>query len=209
MFSSLIRCLYKYLCNFPVISISYLCNNVITSTRINSSSVHMYISVCFIQNIQYSTWCQNRGCICISSRRTYRSNPHPSCIHSTSRIFQRRGKERSNNISQSLMFYKSCNRMQQVPVHYLSNHRNCILIPRRLYHSARNSTVSSRRNFILTTRDILQVFSLRSKHSKWQKFIPCPYSIPRDTSISTGRNSILSGRQHPHSAPCNSECSSP
>ena len=33
--------------------------------------------------IQYSTWCQNRGCICISStRRTYRSNPAVSCIHS-------------------------------------------------------------------------------------------------------------------------------
>ena len=32
----------------------------------------MYILVCFIP-IQYSTWCQNRGCICISStRRTYR-----------------------------------------------------------------------------------------------------------------------------------------
>ena len=56
----------------------------------------MYICVCFIQNqyntssfctgfvdpIQYSTWCQNRGCICISpTKRTYRSNPAVSCIH--------------------------------------------------------------------------------------------------------------------------------
>ena len=52
------------------------------STRINSSSVHTYILVCFIQNsIQYSTWCQNRGCSYISSRRRiYRSNPAVSCI---------------------------------------------------------------------------------------------------------------------------------
>ena len=52
------------------------------STRINSSSVHTYIFVCFIRNslrvilqgfvTQNATWCQNRGCICISStRRTY------------------------------------------------------------------------------------------------------------------------------------------
>ena len=49
------------------------------STRINSSSVHTYIFVCFTLGVilqgfvtQNATWCQNRGCICISStRRTY------------------------------------------------------------------------------------------------------------------------------------------
>ena len=52
------------------------------STRINSSSVHTYIFVCFIQNLfNNSTWCQNRGCSYISStRRIYRSNPAVSCI---------------------------------------------------------------------------------------------------------------------------------
>ena len=52
------------------------------STRINSSSVHMYIFVCFIRNSSNnSTWCQNRGCSYISSRRRiYRSNPAVSCI---------------------------------------------------------------------------------------------------------------------------------
>ena len=52
------------------------------STRINSSSVHTYIFVCFIQNLfNNSTWCQNRGCSYISSRRRiYRSNPAVSCI---------------------------------------------------------------------------------------------------------------------------------
>ena len=52
------------------------------STRINSSSVHTYIFICFIRNSSNnSTWCQNRGCSYISSRRRiYRSNPAVSCI---------------------------------------------------------------------------------------------------------------------------------
>ena len=38
------------------------------------------LSVSF-KTIQYSIWCQKRGCICISSkRRTYRLNPHPFCL---------------------------------------------------------------------------------------------------------------------------------
>ena len=61
-------------------SSSSMYSNVTTSTRINSSSVHTYIfrlfyfacnstRVCWPDN---ATWCQNRGCICISStRRTY------------------------------------------------------------------------------------------------------------------------------------------
>ena len=73
--------------NTSVFSTQYLSSNlysnVTTSTRINSSSVHTYICVCFIRNYipvtfsnglltNNSTWCQNRGCICISStRRTY------------------------------------------------------------------------------------------------------------------------------------------
>ena len=52
------------------------------STRINSSSVHTYIFVRFIRNpSNNTTWCQNRGCSYISSRRRiYRSNPAVSCI---------------------------------------------------------------------------------------------------------------------------------
>ena len=52
------------------------------STRINSTSVHTYILHLFhSKHIQYSTWCQNRGCSYISSRRRiYRSNPAVSCI---------------------------------------------------------------------------------------------------------------------------------
>ena len=56
--------------------------------EINSSSVHAYILVCFIRNYYIgllannTTWCQNRGCICISStRRTYGRIHAVSCIH--------------------------------------------------------------------------------------------------------------------------------
>ena len=53
-----------------------------------------------VQHVQYSTWCQNRGCICISStRRTYRSNPAVSCIHS---VIQTR-----NKILQTEFFHKN------------------------------------------------------------------------------------------------------
>ena len=81
-FSSIVAFVYKLL-HIPCIFTSNLYSNVTTSTRINSSSVHTYILVCFIRNFQLrsamvclltnnSTWCQNRGCICISSvRRTY------------------------------------------------------------------------------------------------------------------------------------------
>ena len=94
-FSSIVAIVYKLQWNPCYFTLS-LYSNVTTSTRINSSSVHMYICVCFIRNqyntsssIQHwvcwpnnATWCQNRGCICISStRRTYRSNPADSYIH--------------------------------------------------------------------------------------------------------------------------------
>ena len=71
------------------------------STRINSSSVHTYILVCFIRNYipatfsnglltNNSTWCQNRGCICISStRRTYgRIHMHTAYIQTSTIILQ-------------------------------------------------------------------------------------------------------------------------
>ena len=67
---------------------SNLHSNVSRSTRINSSSVHTYIFVCFTLRVilqgfvtQNATWCQNRGCICISlTRRTY-GRIHSSFLH--------------------------------------------------------------------------------------------------------------------------------
>ena len=67
---------------------SNLHSNVSRSTRINSSSVHTYIFRLFCLRVilqgfvtQNATWCQNRGCICISSvRRTY-GRIHSSFLH--------------------------------------------------------------------------------------------------------------------------------
>ena len=79
---------------------SNLHSNVSRSTRINSSSVHTYIFVCFTLRVilqgfvtQNATWCQNRGCICISlTRRTYgriHSSFPASCIHSNNNSVNR------------------------------------------------------------------------------------------------------------------------
>ena len=77
-FSSIVAIVYK-LQHFPMQITSNLHSNVSRSTRINSSSVHTYILRLFYLRVilqgfvtQNATWCQNRGCICISStRRTY------------------------------------------------------------------------------------------------------------------------------------------
>ena len=51
------------------------------------------------KHIQYSTWCQNRGRICISStRRTYRLKPTVSCIHP---VIQTRNNNSANRIISS------------------------------------------------------------------------------------------------------------
>ena len=76
---------------------SNLHSNVSRSTRINSSSVHTYIFVCFTLRVflqgfvtQNATWCQNRGCICISStRRNIWSNPHSCNNNSVDRIISK------------------------------------------------------------------------------------------------------------------------
>ena len=64
-------------------------SNVTTSTRNKYLQVYIRTSVvCFIRNYYIgllannATWCQNRGCICISStRRTYSRIHAVSCIH--------------------------------------------------------------------------------------------------------------------------------
>ena len=84
---SFVASVYK-LQHFQCIFSSNLYSNVTTSTRINSSSVHTYIFVCSTLRVilqgfvtQNATWCQNRGCICISSvRRTY-GRIHSSFLH--------------------------------------------------------------------------------------------------------------------------------
>ena len=67
------------------ISIQYLSSNLYIELCRSSNKFYKctYVHLCLFHSkrIQYSTWCQNRGCSYISStRRIYRSNPAVSCI---------------------------------------------------------------------------------------------------------------------------------
>ena len=84
------------------------------STRINSSSVHTYIFVCFTLRVilqgfvtQNATWCQNRGCICISSvRRTYgRIHIPASTIILWTELFPKKKREKIQG-DQSIFKYR-------------------------------------------------------------------------------------------------------
>ena len=153
--------------------------------------MHTSVFVSF-ETIQYSIWCQNRGCICISStRRTYRSNPHPSCIHSSfykQNFPQRRVRDRI--IQQSYQhtehsFYtverlswiiqlKFCTFPQEIQ--QVSSHPMEILTTR----TPRNTSITRLipcTETILHTRGLPTAVQHGSKHSAWQKLILCPYSI--------------------------------
>ena len=119
---------------------SNLHSNVSRSTRINSSSVHTYIFRLFYLRVilqgfvtQNATWCQNRGCICISStRRTYgrihSSFLHPAYIRTIilwAELFPKKrrekiSKERFFNLSSSTVVfphsYKNYSAIQQLQV---------------------------------------------------------------------------------------------
>ena len=67
-------------------------SNISVPTCTSSNADHLikssctYVHLCLFHSklLQYSTWCQNRGCSYISStRRIYRSNPAVSCISSS------------------------------------------------------------------------------------------------------------------------------
>ena len=167
------------------------------------------------KRIQYSTWCQNRGCICISStRRTYRSNPAVSCIHSVildkkhhsaSRInSSRRGEERFQyifSVFEYSVFYSissvsTCNStsLQSSRARKTILHIELIL-PQEIskkYFNYKAHPVH------IDTGHSAATVSCASKHSTWQKPSWSPYKDSQASSNSTHRNSILSSRQHPH-----------
>ena len=117
----------------------------------------MYICVCLIQNvsrIQYSTWCQNRGYICISSIRTYRIE---SILHTTilqDRILPKlmgRGPKRDTSQSSNStrvttqILHKESNRFPVIPCYSVGV-------------SIRNPvSLSTGQNFHSNTKKILQL----------------------------------------------------
>ena len=203
-----------------------------TSTRINSSSVHTYIFVCFIRNslrvilqgfvTQNATWCQNRGCICISStRRTYgrihSSFLHPAYIRTIilwTELFPKKrrekiSKERFFNLSSSTVVFPQIIQELQDSFEYsvfysVSTHNPATPSNSayRINSSPRNTTTTR----LIPCRLLPATVPRVSKHSTRQNKAPgLPYSIPRPYSTSRlpvilpGKNSILHGSQHPHS----------
>ena len=212
---SIVAFVYKLLW-FPFQITSSLYSNVTTSTRINSTKC-TYIHLCLFhsKHIQYSTWCQNRGCICIAStRRTYRSNPAVSCIHPSiliilqilhDRIFlQRRGersKERYFSVFEYSVLYRissvfTCNPRSLQWSHGEETILHIELIPLqeffKKYYNYKAHPVHT------DTRHPPATVPHASKHSTWQNKTPGSLQYTQASSNSTRRNSILSGRQHLH-----------
>ena len=210
---------------------SNLHSNVSRSTRINSSSVHTYIFRLFYLRVilqgfvtQNATWCQNRGCICISStRRTYgRIHMLPVIQTSTiilwTELFPKKRREKISKVLQSIFEYSGVSTFLQelqdpfeYSVFYSVSTRNPATPSNSAYRinsSPRNTT---------TTR----LIPCRSVQGIFQWLLPClqafytaEYSTPsapytsRLPVILGGRNSILHGSQHPRSPYSNSQASS-
>ena len=215
---------------------SNLHSNVSRSTRINSSSVHTYIFVCFTLHVilqgfvtQNATWCQNRGCICISStRRTYgrihSSFLHPAYIRTIilwTELFPKKRREKISKVLQSIFEYSGVSTFLQelqdsfeYSVFYSVSTRNPATPSNSAYRinsSTRNTTTTR----LIPCRLLPATVPRVSKHSTRQnKASGPPYSTPRPYSTSRlpvilgGRNSILHGSQHPRSPYSNSQASS-
>ena len=154
------------------------------------------------KRIQYSTSCQNRGCICISSiRRTYRSNPAVSCntfshpdkkLNSANRIISSRRGERDIPVHllslQIQRFYKCFYMQSSHPSKELSS-------PYRINSSPRNTRLIPCR---LLPGILQYLFPMHPSILHSRKWPGLPYKDSQPSSNSIHRNSILSGRQHPH-----------
>ena len=171
-------------------------------------------TACPIFNIQYS-WCQNRGCICISStRRTYRLNPAVSCIHPSilnilqilqDRIFLQRRGERSKERYFSVFEYSVFCRISSVstcnPTSFQSSHakETVLHIELILLQEFSKKYYNYKAHPVQTdTRHPPATVPHASKHSTWQNKAPDSLQYTQASSKSTHRNSILSGRQHSH-----------
>ena len=182
------------------------------------------ISVCFTLRVilqgfvtQNATWCQNSGCICISStRRTYgRIHMLPVIQTSTiilwTELFPKKRREKiQGEILQSIFEYKNykkysiSTRSPATPSNSAYRINSSTRIPR--------NTTTTR---LFPCRLLPATVPRVSKHSTRQnKASGPPYSIPRPYSTSRlpvilpGRNSILHGSQHPRSPYSSSQASS-
>ena len=170
---------------------------------------------------QNATWCQNRGCICISSvRRTYGQIHIPaSTIILWTELFPKKRREKIQgenfNLSSVQLESKSISSNSTRVTRFLRI--QCILQELQCFH-----TQSSNSKIILHTELILpQEFSKKYYNYKAHPVqistrhlpvtapvspsilhgrirLPAPYSTSRLPVILPSRNSIPSGSQHPH-----------
>ena len=180
-----------------------------------------------------ATWCQNRGCICISSvRRTY-GRIHSSFLHTIqtstiilwTELFPKKRREKiQGEILQSIFEYKYSGvstilqELQdsfEYSVFYSVSTRNPVIpcketilhteliLLQELQGSSRAYKASSS-----NCSPCLQAFYTAESSYKAPYSIPGPYSTSRLPVILGGRNSILHGSQHPRSPYSNSQASS-
>ena len=185
---------------------------------------------------QNATWCQNRGCICISSiRRTYgrihSSFLHPAYIQTSTiilwtELFPKKRREKiQGEILQSIFEYSGVSTFLQelqdsfeYSVFYSVSTRNPATPSNSAYRinsSTKNPPRNTTTTRLIPCRLLPATVPRVSKHSTRQnKASGPPYSIPRPYSTSKlpvilpSRNSILHGSQHPRSPYSSSQASS-
>ena len=180
------------------------------------------------ESIQNATWCQNRGCFCISSvRRTY-GRIHSSFLHTPviqtstiilwTELFPKKRREKiQGEILQSIFRYRiqwcfhNSTRTTCNPASFQSScailHTELILLQEIL-----QLQVSSRADqYKAPSSDCspcLQAFYTAESSHKAPYSIPGPHSTSRLPVILSCRNSILSGSQHPRTPYSSSQASS-
>ena len=188
-----------------------------------ASSIRIYILIAPFNNgllTNNSTWCQNRGCICISSvRRNIWSNPHSCNNNSVDRIIskeeEREDPRRDSSIylrvQNTVVFPQIIQELQdffEYSVFYSVSTRNPATPSNSAYRinsSTRNTTTTR----LIPCRSVQGIFQqllpvLQALHTAGSSYkapynIPGPYSTSRLPVILGGRNSILHGSQHPRS----------
>ena len=162
-----------------------------------------------------ATWCQNRGCICISStRRTYGQIHAVSCIQSTHPdknnnsvnriIFKEKEREDPRRDSSKTSFQLESKSVSSVSTRNPAT-TTTSLFPHLILHTELILPQENYSNYKAHPVQLTPATVPRaSKHSTRQKqsskhpaVILGPYSTSRHPVILPGRNSILHGRQHP------------
>ena len=190
--------------------------------EINSSSVHTYICVCFIRNYYYigllasnTTWCQNSGCICISStRRTYSRIHAVSCIHpviqTTTRIIilwtELFPKKRREKISKERYFKDLIpTRIQECFQCFYTQSSNLQINSIYRINSTRNTRLILCRHLPAVAPRVSKHSTQQNQDSKRPTVFQAPTVAAGFQLILPSRNSILHGNQPSRSPSSNSQ----